>query len=237
MTASSPPDDALDGILARTRFLLLDFDGPVCDIFAGLPADTVAERLRKLITGQGITLPADIARSPDPIEVFTYSVTVSADLAARVEAEMADQELAAVATARPTPYVHDVVTSCRDSGRLVAVVSNNSDRAVRSYLATHGLDDRIELVAARTSSDPALLKPSPHLITQAMTGLGASSGECVIVGDSTTDMEAADLAGIDSIGYANKLGKHASLAAAGATTVISSLADLVLPLRARPLPN
>ncbi len=112
------------------------------------------------ITGQGVTLPAEITSSPDPIEVFAYSATVSASLAARVEAEMADQEVQAVATSRPAPYAHDVVTSCRDSRRPIAVVSNNSDRAVRAYLSLHGLDDRIELVAARTSSDPALLKPS-----------------------------------------------------------------------------
>jgi phosphoglycolate phosphatase len=237
MTTGSPTGEALADILARTRYLLLDFDGPVCDIFAGLPAATVAERLRKLITGQAVHLPDEIARSPDPIEIFTYSATVSTSLAARVEAEMADQELAAVPTARPAPYVHEVVTSCRDSGRGVAVVSNNADRAVRAYLAQHGLDDRIELVAARTSPDPALLKPSPHLIEQAVTGLGAPPAECVLIGDSTTDMQAARLAGVASIGYANRPGKHASLTAAGALAVVSSLADLVLGLRARPLPN
>jgi phosphoglycolate phosphatase len=237
MTTGSPPGEALGDILARTRYLLLDFDGPVCDIFAGLPATTVAERLRKLINGQDIQIPEQIARSPDPIEIFTYSATVSVGLAARVEAEMADQEVAAVPTARPTPYVHEVVTSCRDSGRSVAVVSNNADRAVRAYLAQHGLDDRIELVAARTSPDPALLKPSPHLIEQALADLGALPVECVLVGDTTTDMQAASLAGIDSIGYANRPGKNASLATAGALAVVSSLADLVLPLRARPLPN
>jgi phosphoglycolate phosphatase len=96
--------------------------------------------------------------------VFIYSATVSADLAARVEAEMADQELTAITTAEPTPYVHEVVTSCRESGRQVVIVSNNADRAVRAYLTRHGLDDRINLNAARTSSNPALLKPSPHLI-------------------------------------------------------------------------
>jgi beta-phosphoglucomutase-like phosphatase (HAD superfamily) len=237
MTTGTPSGEALGDILARTRYLLLDFDGPVCDIFAGLPATTVAERLRKLITGQDIKMPGQIARSPDPIEIFTYSATVTASLAARVEAEMADQELAAVPTARPTPYVHEVVTSCRDSRRSVAVVSNNADRAVRAYLTQHGLDDRIALVAARTSPDPALLKPSPHLIEQAIGGLGAPRAECVLLGDTTTDMQAARLAGIESIGYANRPGKHASLAAAGAAAVISSLADLVLPLRARPLPN
>jgi phosphoglycolate phosphatase len=116
-------------------------------------------------------------------------------------------------------------------------VSNNADRAVRAYLTQHGLDDRIELVAARASPDPALLKPSPHLIEQAITGLGAPRADCVLLGDTASDMQAARLAGIESIGYANRPGKHASLAAAGATAVISSLAELVLPLRARPLPN
>jgi hypothetical protein len=50
-------------------------------------------------------------------------------------------------------------------------------------------------------------------------------------------MQAARLAGVDSIGYANKPGKHASLTAAGALAVVTSLAELVLPFRARPLPN
>jgi phosphoglycolate phosphatase len=237
MTSSPPPGQALDDILARTRYLLLDFDGPVCDIFAGLPAPAIAGQLRKLLTGQNHQLPDNIAQTMDPLEIFAYSATISADLAASVEAEMADLELAAVPTARPTPYVHEVVTSCRDTGRTVAIVSNNSGRAVHAYLARHGLDDRIQLIAARTSPDPALLKPSPHLIDQAITSLAAPTRECVLIGDTTADIQAAGQAGIDSIGYANQPGKHASLTQAGAQAVISSLADLVLPLRARPLPN
>jgi len=64
-------------------------------------------------------------------------------------------------------------------------------------------------------------------------------GACVLIGDSATDMQAASLAGTDSIGYANKPGKHAHLAeaGAGAGAVVSSVAELVLSLRARPLPN
>jgi hypothetical protein len=46
-------------------------------------------------------------------EVFAYSAAVSAALASRIEAEMTDQEVQAVTTSRPAPYVHDVVTSCR----------------------------------------------------------------------------------------------------------------------------
>jgi phosphoglycolate phosphatase len=237
MTGRPAHGATLDELIARTRYLLIDFDGPVCDIFAGHPAWTVADRLRKLITGQGITPPEHIQATRDPIEVFAYSATVSPDLAARVEAEMADQELAAVATAKPTPYVHDVITSCRDTGRQVAIVSNNADRAVRAYLGTHGLADRIDIIAARTSSNPALLKPSPYLIEHAMTQLRASADECLLIGDSVTDMEAATRIDVPAIGYANKPGKRERLTMARAEAVVSSLADLVLGLRSRPLPN
>jgi phosphoglycolate phosphatase len=228
----SPPGIDLDTIVSRTRHLLLDFDGPICSIYAGLPAATVADRLRKLF-GDHAQLPDEITRTADPLEVFAYAATVSEDLAARVETEMTDQELAAVAIAAPTPYVHEVVTACQNSGRSVAVVSNNSYRAVHSYLARHGLDDRISLVVARTHHDPALLKPSPHLITQAVDALDAEPGECTLVGDSVTDVEGARLASVQSIGYANTPGNRERLTSARAGAIIDSLADLALRLRAR----
>jgi len=131
----------------------------------------------------------------------------------------------------PAPYVHEVVTACHNSGRSVAVVSNNSAAAVHSYLDRHGLDDRISLVVARTDYDPALLKPSPHLIIRAVHALNADLGECTLVGDSVTDVQAAHLADIQSIGYANKPGKRERFIAAHAGTVINSLADLALALR------
>jgi phosphoglycolate phosphatase len=231
MTSTIPPGSDLAAILARARHLFLDFDGPICSIFAGLPAATVADRLRKHIPGD-IQLPDHIADTADPLEVFTWSAAISGHLAARIEAELTDLEVTAAATAQPTPYVHEVVSACRDSGRSLAVVSNNSARAVHAYLTQHGLDDRILIVVARTSHDPALLKPSPHLIQQAIDVLEAEPGECTLVGDSTTDVQGAQLAGIESIGYANKPGKHERLAAAGAGAVITSMAELALKLRA-----
>jgi HAD superfamily hydrolase (TIGR01509 family) len=233
MTDVASPGADLDAIVTRNRYLLLDFDGPICSIYAGLPAPTVADQLRKLLTGQSVPMPEDVARSPDPMEVFAYAGTVNPELAARVETEMADLEVAAVATAKPTPYVHDVLAACRESGRAVAVVSNNAERAVQTYLTRHGLDDRTGPVFARTSHDPALLKPSPHLIEKAVQALNADPTETALVGDSITDIEGSRLAGIDSIGYANKPGKLERMTAAGAGAVITSLADLALRLRAR----
>lgn len=113
MTSPTPRGSDLDAIVSRTRYLLLDFDGPICSIFAGLSAATVADRLRKLL-GDHAQLLGQIARTEDPFAVFAYAATISEDLAARVEAEMTDQELAAVPTAAPTPYVHEVVTACQN---------------------------------------------------------------------------------------------------------------------------
>jgi phosphoglycolate phosphatase len=231
MTNSAPPGAALDAIVARTRWLLLDFDGPICSIYAGLPAPAVADQLRKLFTDQGVPLPDEVASTPDPMEVFAYAGTVSAELAARVEAEMTDLEVTATASAKPTPYIHDVLAACRESGRAVAVVSNNAERAVRTYLVRHGLDDRVGPLFARTSHDPALLKPSPHLIEKAVQALNADRAATALVGDSITDIKGAHLAGIASIGYANKPGKYERMTAAKAGAVITSLATLALKVR------
>jgi beta-phosphoglucomutase-like phosphatase (HAD superfamily) len=74
---------------------------------------------------------------------------------------------------------------------------------------------------------------SPHLITQAVEALDAEPGECTLIGDSVTDIQAARLASAHSIGYANKPGKREHLSEAGAGAITNSLADLALKLRAR----
>ncbi|MGH3853081.1 MAG: HAD family hydrolase [Pseudonocardiaceae bacterium] len=112
------------------------------------------------------------------------------------------------------------------TGRALAIVSNNSAIAIHAYLDLHDLRTHVTHVCARTSPDPALLKPHPHLVTTAMTALNVSTATATFVGDSVTDIQAARAAGTMSIGYANKLRKTAELMAAGADTVISTPAAL-----------
>ncbi len=66
-----------------------------------------------------------------------------------------------------------------------------------------------------------------------MDALGAEPGECALVGDSVTDIQAARLARVHSIGYANEPGEHERFTEAGVGAIINSLADLALGLRAR----
>ena len=97
MTTGMPGD--LLAVLAGTRHLLLDFDGRVCDIFAGLPAADVAARLRELAGASGAELPAEVAATADPLRVFAWAAGADRRLGVRVEAEMTELECAAASAA------------------------------------------------------------------------------------------------------------------------------------------
>ncbi|MGH3826674.1 MAG: HAD family hydrolase [Pseudonocardiaceae bacterium] len=228
MTPATTDDpDTLRRILTRTNALLLDFDGPVCSVFAGLPAHTVVTQLCTVLADGGYgDPPIEIEKSDDPFEVLTYAASLGEDEARYVNAAFTAHEVEAIATAEPTPGAHDLIRAWSATGRPLAIISNNSTIAIHAYLDLHDLRTHVTHVSARTSPDPALLKPHPHLVITALTALTVSATTATFVGDSVTDIQAARAAHIMSIGYANKPRKTAELMTAGADTVISTLAAL-----------
>lgn len=60
-------------IIERARVILLDFDGPICSVFANHPAPMVAAELLTVLTDQGIDLPAEMRSEQDPLEVLRYA--------------------------------------------------------------------------------------------------------------------------------------------------------------------
>jgi beta-phosphoglucomutase-like phosphatase (HAD superfamily) len=234
MTDPIPPFSDLDGVLRQARHLLIDFDGPICDLWAGRPTALAAGQFRKLLTDQDIQLPDTIAATPDPLAVLSHAATISPGLAASAEADLTGLELSAVPTAQPAGYANDVITSARESGRTVTVISSSSERAVNAYLARNSLDGQVGLVVARTTHEP---HPAASLTEHAITTLHADPSACMLVASSPTIIEAANTAGTHTIGYARAPSDREHLSDTQASAVISSLADLVLKLRARALPN
>ncbi|MBV9162893.1 MAG: HAD family phosphatase [Pseudonocardiales bacterium] len=221
----------LDELIARTHYVLLDFDGPICSVFAGIPAPTVASRLTKILLDAGVTPPVEIIETDDPFDVLRYATTHTPELATDIETAFRAEELTAIASAAPTPGATETLHACHDTGRPVAIVSNNSEAAIRTYLATHALTDHIAYISTRTHTDIARLKPHPHLVTQAIHGLDADPTRCVLVGDSTTDVQAAHATGIAAIGYANAANKTQRLTDTGADTIIIHMTTLANALR------
>jgi HAD superfamily hydrolase (TIGR01509 family) len=226
MTESAQPDNLLQRIVSRTRYLLLDFDGPVCSVFAGVSADTVADRLRRRLAAAGVTIPAEVRSTSDPLEVFRVVAARGRDAGQRAQRELTLLEVQAVTTAQPADGAAELISGARQSGRGVAIVSNNSGQAVAAYLDHHRLTRYVSAVIGRDDPDPAHMKPNPYRVRLALQMLRAAPAECALVGDQVSDITAAHAADLAAIGYANKPGKDERLAQAGADAVITRLADL-----------
>jgi beta-phosphoglucomutase-like phosphatase (HAD superfamily) len=217
-------------IIDHTCYLLLDFDGPICSVFAGLPASTVASQLRKLLVESGVALPSHMDDWDDPFEALRLASGLDAALVERVESALRELELIAIRDAEPTPYAREVILACAQTGRALAVVSNNAKTVVEAYLTERDLIGSVGAVVGRVSADPRLLKPSPRPILEAIRLIDADSHGCVLVGDTPADIVSAKSSGIRSIGYANKPGKREKLTALGADVVITTMEELASTL-------
>jgi beta-phosphoglucomutase-like phosphatase (HAD superfamily) len=224
----------LDQIIRGTRHLLLDFDGPICSIFAGTPAPSIAKQLRDSLTAAGFHLAADIENEDDPLEVFRAAAKVSADAAASAQQLLTVFETQAISTARPAKGSANLIITAQRTGRTVTIVSNNSGVAIAAYLADHRLTGYIQAIVARDDSDPERMKPSPYRVREAVSLLDAESNQCALVGDSTTDVLAGHRAGIIVIGYADKPSQAQALADAQAAAVTTDLAEITTALRSAP---
>lgn len=225
--------DSLTSTLADYDAILFDFDGPICNVFQGLPAPEVAKELSALLARLAPEL-ADAAHSmDDPMMVHQLAREGGQDALAAVEAALTDAEVRAAGVAgAPTSGAVEAMTAARAAGRRVAAVSNNSADCVRAYLSAQALAGVIETVVGRPVLRPDLMKPSPHPLLKAAAILGVSPQRSALVGDSVTDIEAALAAGAGSIGFANKPGKAGALAAAGACAVVDDMGAIARSLRA-----
>ena len=214
-------------LFAEVDAILLDFDGPVCGIFAGYPARDVAAELVDLLYRHGVDPPARLTSETDPLEVLRWTGTTGDQGITRaVEDALCVAERRAVETAAPTPYGREVIVAARQAGLPVAVVSNNSAGAVTAYLATHRLAAHVASVIGRTYAEPGLMKPNPEPILRAVRTLDASPGRSVLVGDSLSDIEGGRAAGVRVVAYANRPPKVDTFREAGADVVITSMGPI-----------
>ncbi|NGO43332.1 HAD family hydrolase [Streptomyces ureilyticus] len=220
--------------LAAARGVLFDFDGPICRLFPEGVSVHVADELRRTVDdfGAGNVLAARERTDIDP-HVVLRAVHRAAQrdrglrgLVAELEKRVTDGELAAVPSAWGTPGAEDLIRTLFEQGRRLAVVTNNSPRAASAYLEDKGLCGCFETIHGRTN-DPGLMKPHPHVLTRALRSLDLAPEDAVMIGDTATDVEAADRAGVPFIGYGRNARKESGLRGAGASLVLSSYGPLL----------
>ena len=225
---------SLHALLDQAQCLLLDFDGPVCRLFYGLPAHRVAARMREHLSRHGIDLD-DLAGSLDPHRILCAAMP--RQRAAELEEMLADEEELAARSAQPTPDAAEFIQAAAGGGKLLAITTNNAPSAVAAYLKEHGLDGYFGPHIFGRGDDPALMKPHPDCLLRAMAALDMAPRDCLMIGDSPPDAAAAMTAGVGFLGYARSPDRVARLRTLGPHPVVVGMRDLVAAARSLEPPS
>ncbi|MFC8519846.1 HAD family hydrolase [Streptomyces sp. NPDC057257] len=222
-------------LITNARFVLFDFDGPICRLFAGHTAEEVAKELVDWLARQGLRglLTEEEQSHPDPMVVL-YAVNrrhPNSDLVAELEERLTQQELKAVTSAMPTAYADPLIRTWSAVGSRLAIATNNSPRTVTGYLFQRGLADCFTPHVYGRTNELNLLKPNPHTLNRALNAMGAAPSAALMIGDAPTDYRAAEEAGIPFLGYARNEYKAKQLRDAGALHVVGSLLPVLRVLR------
>ncbi|MFF3643776.1 HAD family hydrolase [Streptomyces sp. NPDC002564] len=247
MTPDSTQSDATRGeqeqdaiaslreVIAPVRFVLFDFDGPICRLFARLKAEQVAQNQVRWLAERGLhgLLTSGEREAQDPYVVLqaVNRRHPDSDLVGELEERFTQDELEAARTAWPTPYADPLIRTWQAVGARLAITSNNSARAVSRYLDSRGLLGCFAPHLYGRTRDLQLLKPDPYCINRALRAMGADPQVTLMVGDAPSDCEAARRAGVQFLGYARNDSKESRLRGAGAEYVVSSLGAVLEILR------
>ncbi|MFF3874475.1 HAD family hydrolase [Streptomyces sp. NPDC001978] len=229
--------EKLRELIDRAQVVLWDFDGPICRLFAGHTADLVAGELVEWLEGRGLhgLLTETERESLDP-HIVLRAVDrrhPGSDLVAVLEERLTLEELRAALTAMPTAYADPLIRTWTAVGARLAIATNNSPRVVRAYLASRGLTDCFAPHIYGRTQQLHHLKPDPHCLNRALNAMGAAPTAALMIGDTPTDLEAADEAGVPFLGYARNERKAKLLREAGAVSIVDSLATVLDLVRAQ----
>ncbi|MER6469935.1 HAD family hydrolase [Streptomyces collinus] len=229
--------EKLRELIRSARVVLWDFDGPICRLFAGHKAELVAAELVEWLAGRGLHgLLSDRERASLDPHVVLRAVDrrhPGSDLVTELEERLTQEELRAATSALPTAYADPLIRTWTAVGSRLAITTNNSPRVVRSYLDGRGLTACFAPHIYGRTADLHLLKPDPHCLNRALNAMGAAPGAALMIGDSLSDLDAADRAGVPFLGYARNEEKGKLLREAGAEHVVASLEPVLRGLRGR----
>lgn len=213
--------------------VLFDFDGPVCRLFAGYPAENVAADLLKRLRQQGregLLSPREAA-SGDPHAVLRALARINprSPYLKGLEAALTEHELRAAEAAEATPYADELIRALEAREYGLAVTTNNSASVVRRYLTPRGLVDCFGPHIHGRTQDLLRLKPDPDCLQRALDSTGVPASRALMIGDTPADWEAARKAGVAFVGYARNAEKRNALLEAGAdeSAVVASLGPVL----------
>lgn len=199
-------------------------------------AGDIADELLKIAASHRIEL-VEVRYSKDPHEVFSTYARAAADrdgahpwdiAADEMQGALTAWELKSAEHAEPTPGAGAFIRAWSGSAgrgatgappsmyRRLAVASNNHRGAITRYLERESLLECFDgPVIGRCEADVKLMKPNPWALYEVMRVSGADTAEHLMIGDSLSDQQAAQRAGMPFLGYHRKPEKRQALRTRG----------------------
>lgn len=182
--------------MARSDFVLLDFDGPIARLTPPPLDNDVADQARAAVSA--VELPDSIRDTRDHLTVLRWvSVHARAHLAATERAIVAAENNCA-RQAEISPGAAEFIARYTSSGRPIGVVTNNAVESAKLFLDRYSL--RVTAVVGRVPEQPELLKPHVAPLRSAIDRLNMHGARGVMIGDSPSDVEVGHKAGLGTIG-------------------------------------
>lgn len=206
-------------LIENADAVLLDFDGPVTALMPQPLNAQAADRARSALGG--MALPEGIEQSTDHLAVIRWAVSHAVDRLADVERACTEAEVECAAVSEPSPEIRGLLAVAHEREIPVAIVSNNSEHAVRNFVDRFNWASGIELIVGRTVETARLMKPHPFLVESAVRLIGVKASRCVFIGDAVSDVQAGRAAGVSVVGLAKTPMRGRELQAAGAQALIA----------------
>lgn len=128
------------------------------------------------------------------------------------------------------PHTREILDDLDARGVLLGVATGKSRRGLTHTLAVH---DMSTLFVEKRTSDDGPGKPNPTIILDICANLDLPVEHCVMIGDTTYDIEMAVHAGMPAIGVSWGYHRPERLLDAGAYTVLERWTDLRAALQER----
>jgi len=219
--------EQLASVFAATGPVLLDFDGPVCNLYAGDLNAHASQNLFNRLRNAGVDVPEALESERDPLAVLRFAGGLGRpDLAAEMDQALSAIERKAVSSAPVTDGSEDFLRACTETGRPVIVVSNNAAEAIHAYLALHDISGLVKATIGRRHGRPEFMKPHQWPVNIALSILLKPPDECVLIGDSATDIEVSHKIGMRCIAYVKASDRWGRLAGARPDAMTESMARL-----------
>lgn len=218
--------------MARIRAVLFDIDGTLID-----SNDAHAHAWLDALRGHGKNVPFELVRSKIGMGGDKLLFDVAGIDHDSIEGRSITERRIAILKAHylddvgPFPGARVLVDRLRSRGLICAAVTSAKASDVADLLRLAAVADLIDPVI--TSDDADHSKPDPDLVELAVDRLGMSASECVFIGDTPYDIEAASRAGVATIAFRCGGWKDADLD--GAIAIYDGPADLSSHLDESPI--